>query len=378
MRDKLLLFLALILFSLPALARIDSPGISGLSAIPASTSADLAGVISDEVGTDKLVFNTNPGFSQLYTSQAIGATSTDGFSLINPTAATLNNQKMSPRIRYSGNGWKTDAAAGSQPIDFITEFTPIQGTASPTGVFSWSYQVNNGGYSPLLALYTDGRLIGTSWTGAVIGNVTGTASNATLAATSTVADASSDTTTFPMLAGSATGSLPILTDAGIAYNASTDTLTVTNTSTALGSSTATTQSANDNSTKVATTAYVDAANLKTKTFFEFTNTGTPTVAQQGFIHRSPCAGTITGWSIGVDAGTATVKFWKKAAGTAVPTSSDSINTSGVAISSGTFINSTTLSDFTTTTVTAGDIFAGEVTAVSGVTKISVQLYGTCN
>lgn len=46
------------------------------------------------------------------------------------------------------------------------------------------------------------------------------------AATATVADASADTTTFPMLATDATGSLGPKTDAGLAYNASTNALTV--------------------------------------------------------------------------------------------------------------------------------------------------------
>lgn len=41
----------------------------------------------------------------------------------------------------------------------------------------------------------------------------------------TVADAGGDTTTFPMLAGSATGVLQPLTDAGLSYNATTNTLT---------------------------------------------------------------------------------------------------------------------------------------------------------
>lgn len=48
---------------------------------------------------------------------------------------------------------------------------------------------------------------------------------AALADTSTVADAAGDTTTFPLLAGSATGSLPLLTDAGLTYNATTNALT---------------------------------------------------------------------------------------------------------------------------------------------------------
>lgn len=52
------------------------------------------------------------------------------------------------------------------------------------------------------------------------------APTATLASTVTVADAAADTTTFPALSGAATGSLPVLTDPGLSYNASTNVLTV--------------------------------------------------------------------------------------------------------------------------------------------------------
>lgn len=84
--------------------------------------------------------------------------------------------------------------------------------------------------------------------------------------------------------------------------------------------------------------------------------------------------TINGWNIAVDAGTATIKFLKVAAGTAIPTlGSNSINTSGVAISSGTVIQSTTLTDFTTTTITANDIMAADITTTSGVGFIDAQV-----
>jgi hypothetical protein len=78
----------------------------------------------------------------------------------------------------------------------------------------------------------------------------------------------------------------------------------------------------------------------------------------------PFACTISAYNLAIDAGTITVKFWKIATGTAIPTSANSINTSGVGISSGTAIHSTTLSDFTTTTVAANDIMAMNVTAVA--------------
>ncbi len=58
-----------------------------------------------------------------------------------------------------------------------------------------------------------------------------TSGSGTIAATSSaavvVADASGDTTTFPLLAGSATGTLAPLTDAGLTYNATTNALTAT-------------------------------------------------------------------------------------------------------------------------------------------------------
>lgn len=83
---------------------------------------------------------------------------------------------------------------------------------------------------------------------------------------------------------------------------------------------------------------------------------------------APSACTIRAWVISVPAaesGTLTVKFLKVAAGTSSPAIGDSINTSGVALSSGDHVRSTTLSDFTTTAVTQGDVIAVALTAVAG-------------
>lgn len=87
----------------------------------------------------------------------------------------------------------------------------------------------------------------------------------------------------------------------------------------------------------------------------------------------PFACTIQSWSIQVDAGTATVQFWKIAAGTAIPTVANTISTSGVSIATGTVIQSTTLTDFTTTAIAKNDILAVNVGTVSGVGYINVQL-----
>ncbi len=87
----------------------------------------------------------------------------------------------------------------------------------------------------------------------------------------------------------------------------------------------------------------------------------------------PYSGTITGYSISANSGTCTLKTWKKANGTAIPTIADVINTSGVSLSSGTHIRSSTVSDFTTVAVTAGDMFMAQVTATSGPTDITFQV-----
>ncbi len=98
-----------------------------------------------------------------------------------------------------------------------------------------------------------------------------------------------------------------------------------------------------------------------------------TTGKVGGYATVPYSGTISAWSIGVDTGTITFKVWKVASGTAVPTSGNSINTSGVALSSNTYIRSTTLTDFTTTTVTANDIFAFNIEAVASATQATFTL-----
>lgn len=128
---------------------------------------------------------------------------------------------------------------------------------------------------------------------------------------------------------------------------------------------------NISSGTVANARLTDAARIHS-VGFTVTGADAATGKVKGFF-RCPYAGTIVGWSIVVDAGTGTVEVWKIASGTAKPTAANSINTSGVAISSNTAVISTTTSDFTTTTVTANDIFAFELTAISGAAEFTFQL-----
>lgn len=119
----------------------------------------------------------------------------------------------------------------------------------------------------------------------------------------------------------------------------------------------------------------------------FTSRGAPAVRVLGLPIGAPAAGivlstsnvsgvltvpfacTITAYSINLgpgDAGTVTVKVWKIAAGTAIPTSANSISTSGVSLSSGTSTGIvTTLTDFTTLAVAAGDMLVAAIFAITG-------------
>jgi hypothetical protein len=104
-------------------------------------------------------YTTSPELSGTITDiQSIGATSTDGVVLTDTTAATSGNQKWSPRVRWTGQGWKTNATAASQEVDAIAEIQPVQGAANPS--FNWvlSGQVNGGGYGALLTVPSGGNL----------------------------------------------------------------------------------------------------------------------------------------------------------------------------------------------------------------------------
>lgn len=142
-----------------------------------------------------------------------------------------------------------------------------------------------------------------------------------------------------------------------------------------GSPTTTTQSADDNSTKIATTAYVDR--MKTRAIgFSIGDPTNPSALTTSSVSQTvtvPFACTISAYALAFgpgDTGTITVKFWKVATGTAIPTISNVINTSGVGIASGTANRSATVSDFTTTTVTANDMIAMVVTAVATTKSIT--------
>lgn len=98
----------------------------------------------------------------LKSTQSINATSTDGLILTNTTAAAAGAQQWSPRIRLTGQGWRTNATAQSETIDWIMEAVPVQGSADPTSSLTFSSQVNGGGYTARLAVSSAGVVSATT------------------------------------------------------------------------------------------------------------------------------------------------------------------------------------------------------------------------
>jgi hypothetical protein len=91
----------------------------------------------------------------------------------------------------------------------------------------------------------------------------------------------------------------------------------------------------------------------------------------------PFACTLTGYNITADTGTVSFDVWKVATGTAIPTVGNSILTGGfLALSSGTALHSASTALFTTTAVSANDIFGINIEAVASATKVSLILQ--CN
>lgn len=91
----------------------------------------------------------------------------------------------------------------------------------------------------------------------------------------------------------------------------------------------------------------------------------------------PFACAISAWNITADTGTVSFDVWKVATGTAIPTISNTIMTGGyLSLASGTALHSTTLTTFTTTTVSTNDILGINLEAVSGATEVSLVI--ACN
>lgn len=113
---------------------------------------------STNVGPGGMTAQENAKFdgTDLTLSKAsIGETADENtLSLVNPTAAAAGAQQNSPALRQLGHGWKTDAVASSQKVEFRTYTLPIEGTANPTGKRIWESSINDADYVEQMHLTT--------------------------------------------------------------------------------------------------------------------------------------------------------------------------------------------------------------------------------
>jgi hypothetical protein len=246
------------------------PAIFAVAGSPITTSGTFA-VTADDPGSDKLIFWDDSAGDWVYltlgtnltitntTIDAAGATLADGSytgvvvsgsgtiitvavnaNLTGPitsvgNATTIADAELAAiagltsaadRLPYfTGSGTAslaTFTAAARTVVDDATvdDMLTTLGGGAPTGTGVLVRATSPTFVTPALGTPASG----------VATNLTGTATALNIggnAATVTVADAAGDTTTFPLLAGSATGSLGPLTDAGLSYNANTNALTAT-------------------------------------------------------------------------------------------------------------------------------------------------------
>ena len=76
----------------------------------------------------------------------------------NSTAAAAAAQQRSPMHVLEGQGWKTNATAASQEVQFGWQVIPVQGAANPTGALHWFSNINDAGFTERMYLDSTGSL----------------------------------------------------------------------------------------------------------------------------------------------------------------------------------------------------------------------------
>jgi len=137
---------------------------------------------------------------------------------------TVNWEDLQAILPAGGGGGAGTVSSGT--ADRVAIYDTAGTTVSSSNVIlDNGTNIGIGTSGPREKLEVNGNVRGSAFIGNVTGNVTGNLTGN--ADTVTIADAGGDTTTFPALATSATGSLAPATDAGLTYNANTNALTTT-------------------------------------------------------------------------------------------------------------------------------------------------------
>lgn len=331
-----------------------------LSQFAATTSAQLAGVISDETGTGALVFSDSPALTG------------------NPTAPTQSAGNNSTRLATTAY---TDAAVAalinSAPgaLDTLDELAAALGDdANFAATVTTALTLKAPLASPAL---TGTPTVPTAAPGT---NTTQAASTAYVEAAVAAAGGGDALTANPLSQFAATtsaqlrGVLSDETGTGAAVFADSPALT--------GNPTAPTASPGDNDTTIATTAFVTAAVAAGGSSSGYTKgaswsgggSALTTSADEVVVYM-PASGTISRVTVlGLGGpGSCVIDIWKDVFANYPPTVADTITASAKpTISAANAVTSTTLTGWTTT-VTAGDCLLFHIDSVSGFTGLSIFL-----
>lgn len=115
----------------------------------------------------RLGVNATPASRIHLLTDAIGTTQSDanGILLQNSTAAADGAQQLSPGIVWEGFGWRTNATAESQSVRYRADVLPVQGTASPSALWTLASSIAGGAYTNRMTVSTTGAVsIGNSGT----------------------------------------------------------------------------------------------------------------------------------------------------------------------------------------------------------------------
>jgi hypothetical protein len=263
------------------IADTSQPGaVTDLSFIPASESLALGGLsapafIPDTEGVTNLGHPTAV-WNKVYANNLIGnadtatlaTTSTNvagggAGALVYQTAASTTGMLAvgAPgQILKAGAAntlvWSNPTFEGLTPGNYLALKNTI--TDAPIATYDGSSSVPVTIYVDAVSTNTASKVVvrdasGNFAAGTITANLTGTASNATNAANVAVTNDSSSTTAYVAFTTASSGNNAVKVNTGMSYNAATNVLNTT----AVNAQFSTTRTAFDNSTRIATTAYVD-------------------------------------------------------------------------------------------------------------------------
>jgi hypothetical protein len=103
---------------------------------------------------------------QIVTPTQAANTAVDGLYLQDTTAASSGNQQYSPSLHLEGQGWKTNATAASEAVDWLMYVVPTQGAANPSSELNLCFS-NNGGAYACSYVFNSGNVAGTLSMGSI-------------------------------------------------------------------------------------------------------------------------------------------------------------------------------------------------------------------